>query len=443
MAGAVAAAVVLGGCASHEPERIDPLAILERLEELRLESVASVLSGVTLDDGLTLDEASALALRHSPELAAARARLAPLRVEVERADVWPDPQAGWSTGDVVGDLSGPGGPTGPSFVSGPSLFLELPRPGELSAKVAVATARLQRAVEEKRALEARVVRDVRLAYVELLVARGLVTIAREQADVAERLRADLITRRAAGEATALELELVNLPVEQVLAELPALDVGVEVARQRLNALLGLPPDDRWRPASDLDALQPPAPPAVADEERLLRLAIARRPDVAAALWAHREADAELALERARRWPRVWIGTGILFDVPVFSRLNRYGVEQALRAREAARARVVAAVHAARAEVHAALARARAAHRTVVQHAQALEDSARSALTAADTALASGQLPLIEVLQARGRAIAARREALEARRAWLEAAIELQAATGELAPSPPPPPDEEK
>src|SRR5690606_19746275 len=170
-----------------------------------------------------------------------------------------------------------------------------------------------------------------------------------------------------------------LPVARVLAGLPNLDAGVEVARQRLNTLIGLPPHARWVPASGLDELQPPAPPA--DEEALVRVAVQRRPDVAAALWAHRALDATLSLELARGWRRLWLGAGILREVPVFSRLNLYGVKQARRAREAARARAVATVHAARAEVHTALARSIAAHRTVVDHVRPLEEAARRALDA--------------------------------------------------------------
>ncbi len=438
LACALVALGALGGCASHEPERLDPLAVLEALDALRPAAIASLHSGVTFADGLTLAEASALAMRSNLAVAAAHARLSPLRTEVERADLWPDPQVGWSAGDVVGDLATTPGTSGTSFAAGPSILFGFPRPGELSAKVDLATARLQQAVEEVRALEADVVGDVRREYARMLVAQGLVAVAREQADVAERLRADVVARRAAGEATDLDAELATLPVELLRAEVPGLVAREETARQRLNELLGLPPGARWRAASRLDELEPPAPSS--DLERLVRTAIERRPDVAAASWAHRAADAALALERARRWPRLWLGTGVSFELPVFSRFNHFGVKQAARERAAARARVVAAVHDARADVHRALALAEAAHRVATEHADALDLSAGRALAAAEEALGAGQLPLVAVLDARARSIAARREALEARGAWLEAAVELQAATGELAPPKTPPYD---
>lgn len=281
-------------------------------------------------------------------------------------------------------------------------------------------------------MEMDVLLEVRLAYARLLVARDVLAVVREQAEVAERLRADVVARLAAGEATTLDAELATLPVETVHAELPGLEAEVEATRQRLNALVGLPPDARWRLASRLDEFEPRAPSA---GEVLVRLAIERRPDVAVALWAHREADAALALERARRWPRLWLGTGFVLELPVLSRFNHYGVKQAARARAAARAALVATVHDARAEVRLARTQALAAQQVATRHARALEIAASRALGAAQDALDAGQLPLVAVLQARAQAIVARRQALEARGAWVEAALQLQAAAGELAPDP--------
>lgn len=418
------------GCAAHEPEVVDPAEVLRALEATSLERAAAP-RPVTISDGLTVDEAVALAARHNPGLHARRAWLPVARVGRELAGLWPDPELEWIANNVIADLVTLRKVTTHSVLSGFQLMFPLPRPGELDARVAVAAARLAREAALARAAEADLARDVRLAYTALLQAEAELELVLAQVALAERAHAQTAERRAVGQATDLEVSLAELPMRQARAAVPHLEGEAEAARLTLNALLGLPPRERWRPTTTLDALASSTPPPLPGP--LVEAALARRPDLEAARWAHREADAELALERALRWPRLAVGTGFAIELPVFSRFNRWGVERARLARAAARDGLVAAVHALRADVHEAHAVAQAAHRTAEVHARALEEGAEAVLRVAEAAQAAGQVPVIEVLAARAQALEARRRALAARADWAAAAVRLDAATGALAP----------
>ncbi|HBP20610.1 MAG TPA: transporter, partial [Planctomycetes bacterium] len=66
------------GCASYEPDPLEPRALLDALREVRLaevdaEEVAPITSRFDPSDGLTLREASAVAVRRNPSLRALRA----------------------------------------------------------------------------------------------------------------------------------------------------------------------------------------------------------------------------------------------------------------------------------------------------------------------------------------------------------------------------------
>ncbi|MCO5169386.1 MAG: TolC family protein [Planctomycetes bacterium] len=418
------------GCAAHEPEVVDPAEVLRALEAVRIDRLA-LPRPVAVVDGLSVDEAVALAARHNPGLHARRAWLPVARVGRTIAGLWPDPELEWIANNVIADLATHRRSSTNSYLAGFQLMFPLPRPGELDARVAVATARLAREAAQARAAEADLARDVRLAYTALLQAEAELELALAQVALSERVRAQTAERRALGQATDLEVGLAELPLRLARADVPRLEGEAEAARLALNALLGLPPRERWRATTTLAALASATPPPLPGP--LVEAALARRPDLEAARWAHREADAEVALELALRWPRVGVGTGITIELPVFSRFNRWGVERARLARAAAREGLVEAVHALRADVHEALALAHAAHRTAEVHARALEEGADEVLRAAEAAQAAGQVPVIEVLAARAEALSARRRALAARADWAAAAVRLDAATGALAP----------
>lgn len=421
--------LALVGCAGHEREVVDPLEVLRDLElTRRADAPRGSAPGL-----LSLDEATAWALERSPALRARRAALPVASAARAIAETWPDPEVEWQANNVIADYIVERKSGQNSYVAGFQAMIELPRPGELDARSDVAAARFAREAVAVRAAEADLARDVRLAYAALLRAEAELALDLEAVTLAERLRDDTDARRATGQVTDLEVGLVRLPVELARATAAETETAVEAARQELNRLLGLAPDERWRPTTTLDALAAPAP---ADVAPLVSAALTRRPDVSGVVWEHREADATLALELAGRWPRLAIGTGISFELPIFSQFNWRGVERARLARAQAREAVVARVNLVRAEVHSVHARARAAQATLASAGPALEAGADDVIARARAAQAAGQAPVAQELTARLEVLTARRRALALRADAARATIDLDAATGALAPREP-------
>jgi cobalt-zinc-cadmium efflux system outer membrane protein len=173
-----------------------------------------------------------------------------------------------------------------------------------------------------------------------------------------------------------------------------------------------------------------------DGEALLRTALERRQDLAAAREELEAARAEARLAAREAWPSPRVGVawaeeedarivrgGLAIDLPVFQRnqagrgVSRAQAEQAVRAVEALE-------RAIRAEVVVAVER----HRSAVAAAQAFGGTAIASvaenLELMNEAYRAGKVNLFELL-------VIRREALEARTAYLGALEELAAAEAEL------------
>ena len=96
------------GCTSYEADPVEPLEILRALDEVRLDGVSrdevsAVVSSLDVSDGLSLLEASAIAVRRNPALNALRADLGVAEAQLMQAGLLSDPVIGWSAGDPIAD----------------------------------------------------------------------------------------------------------------------------------------------------------------------------------------------------------------------------------------------------------------------------------------------------------------------------------------------------
>ncbi|HBP18358.1 MAG TPA: hypothetical protein DEA08_11280, partial [Planctomycetes bacterium] len=265
-----------------------------------------------------------------------------------QAGLLPDPVVSWSSMEPAAELILEGKAESVSWLSGFGINWRVPRPDEIDSREGVARANLRASGVELARAEWQLVRDTQLAYVRLLVARESVAQRERLAGVARRALAFFERARGAGAATALE---------EALARTAALNVAAALARARneeqraalaLNALLGLPPGVRFGLQDALD--REPQGELAEAAGPLVEGALAGRPDFQAAQAAYQRAEEQLRLQVSLQWPKLQIGTGISLQLPFFSRFNQPGVEAARRARDAARARVVAATHALRASI---------------------------------------------------------------------------------------------
>jgi outer membrane protein, heavy metal efflux system len=420
---ATALALAATGCRTWRPDPVEPSEVLARLDAVEPESVgprvapAAARAGFDVSDGLTMREAVALAVTANPALAAKRAEVGVAAAQLVEAGLLPDPTVGW---DAAGWLVER---TGDSALAGLGLRWELPRPGERAARRAGACARVEEARQEVLAAEWRLAGRVGQAWLEVLAARRRLALNEELLAIVRKTHAWFVAAREAKAATALQENLAGVERAELEAERERLLLDEVAARQQLAALLGV------RPGIDLVLQAEPdaflTVPVAADADALVARAVRRRPDLAALLALHEQAEAALRLEIARQWPGLAIGTGVELELPLFSNGNAPAIRTRMREREALRRRIESAVHDLRAEVHAAVLEVRRLERQIEFVERELEPRLTESVALAKAARAVTQITPLELLTAQ-------RQVLEARTRILDLRIEHRKARARLA-----------
>ncbi len=311
--------------------------------------------------------------------------------------------------------------------------------GLAAAAAAEASVRAAQATAERVRLQ--VAADARRALVAAIVADATRGLADDLLTLTTTLRSATEARRAAGEASELEVQLARLDEAAATADVVAAASAAQSARAQLTRLTGLP----WSvelPA-DPDAAMP-APAA----------AVARRSDLVAADAAVEAAAAAERRERAAILPPVEIGvwaqaqnvgvyagaSGVVIPRGDWQGNSAWTVGPSLTVTlpvfkanpagrgEAAADAAIADANARAIEVDAQVDAARAADlRALIDRVRALPDpsaDARAALAGLTTAVTAGELSPAEAAQVRARVMDAWRRSVGARTPALEATLEL-------------------
>lgn len=380
---------------------------------------AAVPEGVSLDDGLSQDEAVALALWNNPTFLEALAELGFARSALM--------QAGLLTNPVFSVLF----PLGPK-----QLEFALKQPVEalwLRPK-RIAAARLDAQEVAERLVQSGldVARDANLKWIELRLARERVALADEGVEVARRVGVLAEARLSAGDVSALDV--TGARADALAAEEEAVRLRQEevIAEQRLRSFTGL-----GMPSGPLRLEEPVRVAApLPDVTPLVELAFAARPDLRAA-----ELTVEAAGERAglSRWEvlslagiadakherskGLLVGPGLEVGIPIFDH-NQAGmahadaeVVRAVRAEAATRDRIALEVREAAARYERARGRSELLDMRIVPELGRFVERA-------EHAWAAGEASRLESL-------AARSELLRARVRQAEAAAELSSSQAEL------------
>ncbi|HDR9505396.1 RND transporter [Burkholderia cepacia] len=146
--------------------------------------------------------------------------------------------------------------------------------------------------------------DVISAFYGLLAAQRQLQVTEESAAIAAR-SADLAARRAqAGKVSPVEATKAQVAAAGVQIEVVTARGRVEVAREKLNAVMGEARGDRLAVRGDLEAVPPVEPlsalTAQLDDAPLTRIARAEM----------LRSNAAVSLERARRMPDVTVSAGV-------------------------------------------------------------------------------------------------------------------------------------
>ena len=392
---------------------------------IRVEGDAPLPPDAAIEDGLTSQEAVAIALWNSPSF---RATLADL--DIARADLV---DAGLLRNPVFSLLF----PVGPKQLE---WTLQVPfdalwqRPRRVAAAQLNAQAVGQRLVWDALALVA----QARTAHADALIADRRLQLTTENADLVQRLAEITEARLRAGDISELEARSARSDAGRAQVMRRAVEHDRNLARLTLAATLGLDAQ-----ADELQLLPNEIRPASAcgREADVLKEALASRPDVRAA-----EIGIEAAAQRAR-WERSRVvtligvldangngdegfelGPGVLADLPLFSR-NQGGVgraeaeiERASRQYAAVRAQVAA-------DVRSAGMRVQQAQQAIVAWRDEIVPSLETEQRQAESAYRAGEIPLFTLLDVSRRLVDGRTRLLDAEADLQRATIALERGVG--------------
>ena len=255
---------------------------------------------------LTLEQAVLEAIERNPSLAVERREIDIAKGTRRQAGIYPfNPElegeglAGRGRGRGL-DADVRRGVDTQSFGISQTIWLK----GQLGLRVRSAEAGLRRAQSLVQDAERQVVADTLKAYSELLVSQERLTLAKEILGVTRQLRDAAQKLFEADEVPELDVFRADVEVRNAENRLVAEERAVATIQRELALLIGRPAEQPLRAVAPAPVL--PGPPG--DLDTLRSDALARRPDLSAALAAVRSGRAEVDLVRAERFfPELKVG----------------------------------------------------------------------------------------------------------------------------------------
>jgi NodT family efflux transporter outer membrane factor (OMF) lipoprotein len=191
-----------------------------------------------------------------------------------------------------------------------NLSWELDFWGKYRRQVETANARLDASVENYDDALVTLLADVATNYVQYRIAQQRIKIARDNLRAQERLVALAEQQQKVGTATALDVQQLRTLMEQTRSSIPALQITLGQANDRLCILLGEPPHDlepELGPGPELGSLPMPTVPASVAAGLPADL-LRRRPDVRGAERQVAAQSAQIGVAEADLYPSLSIGT---------------------------------------------------------------------------------------------------------------------------------------
>jgi outer membrane protein, heavy metal efflux system len=385
---------------------------------------AKLPSGVSLADGLTEDEAVAVALWNNAGFQAELATLGIARADLLDAGMIQNP---------LMTLFLPWGPRQAEL----TLSLPLQSLWQRGRRVKAARLDVERVANGLVAAGLDLIRDTKMAYTALALAQERERLGREALRLRARVAELAEARLRAGDVSALEAGVIRLDARQADEELLRASLAVASARSALLRQLGL---DGTQAGLTIGGLAVEAR-AIGDLESALKLALAARPDVRAAELAIESAGARLGWEKTRIVTNLaaaakgsgadgeWVlGPGLSLEIPLFNQ------NQGPRAR--AHAEIERAIWHYAATRHRLVQEVRDAHQRYATTAQAetllrkeilpgLDENLRRA----EKAYAAGEVSYLFVLETMRQRLDAGLRAADATAELARAAAQLDRSIG--------------
>ena len=381
--------------------------------------------GVSLDDGISEDEAVAVALWNNPELRAAFADLAVARADLVEAGVLVNPnlQLLFAVGSKPFEL-----------LLGAPIQALWQRP----KRVAAAKLNVEKTSETLVQHGLDLARDVRVAHADYSAAREQAKIHGELAKLTREIAELTQHRLKAGDISELDAHLVELEALRADARMQEATQEINIAWERLRPLMAIP--NTSSPPSTSEATVEAR--TIGAKEELVEIAVSSRPDVRAAELSVEAAGRRLGWERSRTLGFVapllsskGIGTsgiktgpGLAVEIPAFDR-NQGKVSRAKAEVEQAALRYAALREQVGFEVSQAAARLRQAHDTLRRIRKVLLPGVREAVGLAQKAHEAGDISYLDCRRAKRPHFDVEMRAAQAAAAVRRARAELSWAVG--------------
>jgi outer membrane protein, heavy metal efflux system len=382
---------------------------------------------VRIDDGLTRDEAVAIALWNSPAFQADLADLGIARAEVQQAGLLRNP---------VLSLLFPWGPKQLEATLRWPIDTLWQRPRRVAAARSSAEAVAARLTASGLGLAA----DAKVALIDLGAALDTAALAADLVTLARNIARLVDSRFRAGDISRLEAETAALDAERAKQAATRADLDVTLARNRLHHVLGL---DALAPPAALKPAAPSTPPPIScgPPEILERDALAARPDLRAAELDIEAAGSRLGWEKSRVFSLVAIldanaegkegfevGPGLETDFGLIDR-NQPGVTRAAAELSRAQAKYRETRLRIRRDMNDAVARLAQASVAAVTWRDQIRPALERHAEQFQRAYEAGEVSYLAVLEITRRLNDARTRELEASAEAARAIVQLELSVG--------------
>lgn len=378
---------------------------------------------------LTLEAAIRQALESNPELRASSGRIDAAAGRAYQAKLWSNPELTLNAEDWP--VRGGGNFSDSKQTVGLAQTIPFAGKKKLDRQIGASGVRLSEAELSLRRLE--LVRDVKIAFYQVLAAERLVQVEGELVKVAESSAATARKRVAAGAAADQEQLRAEIPLEEAKTELAGFQQELVAARQTLALLLGRP-----------DLAEATVSGALAETASLTLLDqgpeqwLASHPSVVAVKTGRDRAELELRRARLEPYPDVRMGVaggrigetgqsiiqlGFSVPLPIIDRSKGKKQEAQANVRIAAADQVAIEQRLLRAWGTASK-RFRTAAEQVTSYRERILPKANEALRLVQTGFEQGKFSFIDLLDTQ-------RTTAEARLAYQQKLLELNVAHAEL------------
>jgi outer membrane protein TolC len=353
-----------------------------------------------------LDEVQRISLAENPEIHVATRRVAAAEAHIPLAGALDDPQfmyRGWGV-----PLSKPWDYNGAQNML--MIGQALPGPGKRALHTSIAQSGVIEAKSELAATRLRVQVDVRKAFYDLLRAQDEIRIHDQHVSIAGQAIEAARIKYTVGKIPQVEILKAQLALTRLAEHMIHFERDEEVARARLNALLGREPATPIRAQGDYGLGRP-----LPSLEALEKTALEARPDLLEAVAASEKSRREQTLAKRAFAPDFNVAAGYMLQPSGTTPRNNYMVEGSVslpwlnRHKHEAEMTEAATVvtekdveldamrNAARGQIEEALAEAKAAQRLARVYQDHLRQQSEETLHSAVVAYENDQTSFLDLL----------------------------------------------